>query len=115
MNNIVVNDKSKKITWLSRNYLFAVTTMIVLLNVTLYAVHGSHLGDYAIRSNWGKFTVDNLFQALVNSYEHSNWQHCLLICSAFCRGNLSGAQTRQSAVSDIYVYNVRLYGICNMH
>ena len=78
INNIAVNDKSKKITWLSRNYFFAVTTMIVLLNVILYAVHGSHLGDYAIRSNWGKFTVDNLFQALVNSYEHSNWQHCLL-------------------------------------
>ena len=44
--------------------------MIVLLNVTLYAVHGSHLGDSAIHSNWGKFTVDNLFQALVNSFEH---------------------------------------------
>lgn len=78
IDNIVVNDKSKKITRLSRNYFFVVTATIVLLNIILYAVYGSYLGNYEIIPVWGKFTVNNLFQALVNSYEHSNWQHCLL-------------------------------------
>lgn len=73
-----LDDKSKKITWLNRNYFFVTTVFIVLLNIIIYAVHGSNTGNFSVTPNWGKFSVANLFQALVNSYSHFNWQHCLL-------------------------------------
>ena len=49
-----------------------------MLNIILYAVYGSETGDFSIRPVWGNFSVNNLFQAFVNSYTHSNWQHVLL-------------------------------------
>ena len=76
---VCLDDKSKKITVLNRNYFFVVTVFIVLLNIIVYAVHGSDTGRfYNSPSNWSKFSVNNLFQALVNSYTHFNWQHTLL-------------------------------------
>lgn len=73
-----LDDKSKTVTWLNRNYFFIVTVFIVLLNIIVYAVHGSDTGNFKVRPNWGTFSVSNLFHALVRSYTHSNWQHCLL-------------------------------------
>lgn len=73
-----LDDKSKKITWLNRNYFFVTTVFIVLLNIIIYAVlDGKHV-YCSVNPNGGKFSVANLFQALVNSYTHANWQHCLL-------------------------------------
>lgn len=74
-----LDDKSKPITWLNRNYYFVTTVFIVLLNIIIYSVHGSNTGNFAEKwPPWGKFSIANLFQALVNSYTHANWQHCLL-------------------------------------
>ena len=76
---ICLDDKSKKLTVLNRNYFFAVTVFIVLLNIIVYAVHGSDTGNFLIRNpKWHSFSVKNLFQALVDSYTHFNWQHTLL-------------------------------------
>ena len=75
---VFLDDKSKKLSWLNRNYYFVTTVFIVLLNIIIYAVYGSNTKGFYVRPNWGKFSVANLFQALVNSYSHSNWQHCLL-------------------------------------
>ena len=75
---VCLDDKSKKLTVLNRNYFFAVTVFIVLLNIIVYAVHGPNTGEFSVRPNWGRFSVNNLFQALVNSYSHANWQHTLL-------------------------------------
>lgn len=49
------------------------------------AVCGSDTGDFSVRPEWGSFSVNNLFQTLVNSYTHSNWQHTLLnmLCFLF--------------------------------
>ena len=55
------------------------TVFIVLLNVIVYAVHGSNTGNFGNRYQpWGTFAVGNLFQSLVDSYTHANWQHALL-------------------------------------
>ena len=80
MKNFVwLDDKSKTVTWLNRKYFFAITVFIVLLNIIIYAVHGSNTGNFAeTPPHWGEFSVANLFQSLVNSYTHANWQHCLL-------------------------------------
>ncbi|MCH5148050.1 MAG: rhomboid family intramembrane serine protease [Clostridiales bacterium] len=76
---ICLDDKSKKLTVLNRNYVFVVTVFIVLLNIIVYAVHGSDTGEfYTYPPQWHTFSVKNLFQALVNSYTHANWQHTLL-------------------------------------
>lgn len=76
---ICLDDKSKKLTVLNRNYFFVVTVFIVLLNIIVYAVHGSDTGEfYTYPPQWHTFSVKNLFQALVNSYTHANWQHTLL-------------------------------------
>ncbi|MDE7440038.1 MAG: rhomboid family intramembrane serine protease [Clostridia bacterium] len=74
-----LDEKNKTVNLLNRNYFFVTTVFIVLLNIIVYAVHGSAT-KYFIDSypHWGEFSVSNLFQALVNSYTHSNWQHCLL-------------------------------------
>lgn len=75
---ICLDDKSKKLTVLNRNYFFVVTVFIVLLNIIVYAVHGSNTGEFYTYPEWGTFSVNNLFQALINSYSHANWQHTLL-------------------------------------
>lgn len=72
------DEKGKKVNWLNRNYFFVTTVFIVLLNIIVYAVHGSDTGDFKVRPVWGSFSVNNLFQSLVDSYTHGNWQHCLL-------------------------------------
>lgn len=78
-NCVILDDKSKQLSWLNRNYFFVTTVFIVLLNIIIYAVHGSNTGNFAkIPPKWGTFSIANLFQALVNSYTHANWQHCLL-------------------------------------
>lgn len=73
-----LDDKNKAVNWFNRNYYFVVTTFIVLLNIIIYAVYASHTPNFSVRPNWGRFSVANLFEALVNSYTHGNWQHCLL-------------------------------------
>lgn len=76
---VCLDDKSKKITILNRNYFFVVTVFIVLLNIIVYAVHGSGTGNFGARyQRWNTFAVGNLFQSLVDSYTHANWQHTLL-------------------------------------
>lgn len=75
---VFIDDKSKTITWLNRNYFFITTVFIVLLNIIIYAVHGSDTKIFQVKPYWGQFSVANLFQALVNSYTHANWQHTLL-------------------------------------
>ena len=81
----ILNDGCKCTTWRNANYCFAVTVAIVLLNIILYAICDSDTGDFSVRPDWGSFSVNNLFQALVNSYTHSNWQHTLLnmLCFLF--------------------------------
>lgn len=73
-----VNDTGKRLTWTTRNYFFLGTFFIVFLNLFIYAVCKSETYFFAVLPDWGKFSVNNLFQALVNSYTHINWQHVLL-------------------------------------
>lgn len=73
-----INCKGKKLSWRNRNYYFIATITIVLLNIVLYAALGSYWGNISVRPQWGKFSVANLVQSLLNSYRHGNWQHVLL-------------------------------------
>lgn len=74
----LLNDGCKSTARRNANYCFAATAAIASLNIILYAVRGSDTGDFSVDPVWGSFSVNNLFQALVNSYSHLNWQHVLL-------------------------------------
>ena len=73
-----LDDKSKQLNWLNRNYFFVTTVFIVLLNIIVFAVHGNDYANFSVPTQYGNFSVANLFQALINAYNHTNWQHCLL-------------------------------------
>ena len=71
-----LDEKGKRLTWWNRNYYFATTVLIVLLNIVLFAAWDKP--RISIHSNWGQFSVVNLVQALINTYWHLTWQHVLL-------------------------------------
>ncbi len=71
-----LDEKNKNLTWWNRNYYFVTTVFITLLNIILYAACDKPW--IAIRPDWYSFSVENLVQALINTYWHLNWQHVLL-------------------------------------
>ncbi len=104
----ILNDGCKSTAWRNANYCFAVTAAIVLLNIILYAVYGSETGDFSIRPVWGNFSVNNLFQAFVNSYTHSNWQHVLLNMLCFLIAGIYLLQRRKRDITNIVAGAVML-------
>ena len=74
----ILNDQSKHITRLNKNYFFATTLLIVLINILFYAFRVTNDLDFEVRPVWGGFSWANLWQALINTYTHFTWQHCLL-------------------------------------
>lgn len=43
-----------------------------------FATCGRDTGDISVRPNWGRFSVNNLMQTVLNTFTHFNWQHTLL-------------------------------------
>lgn len=75
-----------------RNWFFATTVAIVLLNVILYAALGGEWhqvsGNYdAMYGHWhDTLFFTNLLQTFLSAFSHANWQHTLLnmLCFAVC-------------------------------
>lgn len=44
----------------------------------IFATCGRDTGDISVRPNWGRFSVNNLMQTVLNTFTHFNWQHTLL-------------------------------------
>lgn len=74
----ILNDARKNTTKRTANYFFVVTIVIVLINVIVFAVCGGDTGDISVRPDWGRFSVNNLMQTVINTFTHFNWQHTLL-------------------------------------
>lgn len=74
----VLNDTRKNTTKRTANYFFVVTIAIILINVIIFATCGRDTGDISVRPNWGRFSVNNLMQTVLNTFTHFNWQHTLL-------------------------------------
>lgn len=83
-----VDDKNKKLSWYSRNYLFLGTLTIITLNILLFALLGNYFTDGIGGQHiwYGKLDLSNIFRVFLNAFEHSNWQHVLLnmLCFSFC-------------------------------
>lgn len=74
----IIDDTGKKLTPATRNWFYAVTVLIALANILMFAVYGSDVPGISHRPGWGTFSVNNLLQALINTFSHANRQHVLL-------------------------------------
>ncbi len=83
-----INDRNKKLTWWNKNYYFAATITVVVINIALFMFLGSSwerfIGIdrinneiYVIKWDYVLF-FDNIIRNFLNCYSHSNWQHVLL-------------------------------------
>ena len=77
----IFDDNSKKLHWWNRNYFFACTIAVVLVNILLYGLCGDDW-QWQFKNgsgHWGQVLDFNIFvRVFMNSYSHSNWQHVLL-------------------------------------
>lgn len=86
-----INDDTKKLYWWNRNYFFAGTLLVVLINILIQVITPKHLWFYKwVPHSWTSvLSFFNLFQHFVSAFLHSNWQHvllnmlCFLICGAW--------------------------------
>lgn len=87
----IIDDGTKKLTALNRNYFFIVTVAFVVLCVTLHACLGDEwsvqIRPYETnRFGFKIYKGNSLLYSLLNSFSHANWQHCLLnmLCFFIC-------------------------------
>lgn len=87
-----IDDNTRPLYWWNRNYFFAGTILVVLVNVIVYAVAPNRewLNAMPTGGTWGStLTFQRLFRHFASSFAHFNWQHvllnmlCFLICGAW--------------------------------
>ena len=82
------DDKCKRTKWYNKNYFFVGTLIIIAINIILYWQYGNDFNNYIGGEHiwYDKFVFDNFFRAILNAFEHANWQHVLLnmLCFLFC-------------------------------
>jgi len=84
----IIDDKSKKITRWNKNYFFAATAFVIVLNLALFFFAGANWeriigsdnpADSSHTSNWSAvFRFDNIIRGFLNCYSHSSTQHVAL-------------------------------------
>lgn len=88
-----IDDESRKLYWWNRNYFFAGTVCVVLINLIVQAC-GSDLNWFHMlmieNSSWNSvLSFKNLWLNFVSAFMHLSWQHtllnmiCFLICGAW--------------------------------
>ena len=86
----VIDDETKKLHWWNRNYFFAGTVFIVLLNIIIFACIPDNQWLYEWRNlsfeSWRPMSIGNVAKLFASSFIHSTWQHCLLnmLCFLIC-------------------------------
>ena len=88
----IIDDEAKKLHWWNRNYFFAGTVFVVLLNIIIYAADPRQdwFWNWQVNSHWtSELSFGNLCQQFVSAFLHVSWQHvllnmlCFLICGAW--------------------------------
>ncbi len=76
------DDKCKNVKWWNRNYFYAGTIFIVLLNILLFACGGSdweNVVDPTTGHHWHEvFYFTPTIRVFLSAFSHANWQHVLL-------------------------------------
>lgn len=84
----IIDDSTKKLHWWNRNYFYATTIAVVLVNVILYGTLGGNWENpYGGKHIWySTLDLSNFVRAFFNCFSHSNWQHVLLnmLCFFIC-------------------------------
>ena len=84
----IIDDNTKKLHWWNRNYFFAATIVIALVNIILFGALGDRWQWEFDPDSTFYSTLDfsNMIRAFMNSFSHENWQHVLLnmLCFFLC-------------------------------
>ena len=76
-----IDDSTKKLNWWNKNYFFAVTVLVIIVNVSLYGALGNRWEHFK-GNRYGDWTAvlnfDNIIRNFLNCFSHENWQHTLL-------------------------------------
>lgn len=102
-----LDEKNKRLNWRNRNYYFVTTVFIVLLNIVLFAAWDKP--RIMIRPQWNSYFIDNLIQALINTYWHANWQHVLLNMLCFFIAGLYLERKQRSLKFFLFVIVMSLF------
>ena len=86
-----IDDETKKIRWWNRNYFFAGTVLVVIINILIYAFMPDQWWFVDWKGGvWNSvLSFDTLLKQFVSAFLHANWQHvllnmlCFLICGAW--------------------------------
>ncbi len=75
----VIDDKNKKLTWYNRNYFFAGTIIVIVVNILIFYFLGNDWEKVFKMSQDGTkaFNCANLIRLFMNAYSHSDWPHVL--------------------------------------
>ena len=72
------NDRTKKINWWNRNYLFIGTFIIIAVILCLYGTGvDRHIGNPEDYDWYGFANLSNFFQNFVNCFFHLDWPHVI--------------------------------------
>jgi rhomboid protease GluP len=83
----IIDNAGKLLTRRNRNFFFAGTVAIIVINILLFAILGD--GDnwcytfYNPNVEWEGFVPLNLLAALTSSFGHVSWEHVLMNMFAF--------------------------------
>ena len=74
-----IDDKNKTVRWYNRNYFYAGTILLILVNVILFWQLGNGwcFKLYDANANWGDFRFINFLNIAFTSLSHSSWEHVL--------------------------------------
>lgn len=74
----IIDDTNKKLYWFNRNYFFATTILVVIVNIMLHGLCGANWSTLVRTLRLGIFV-----KSFLNSFAHANWQHVLLNMLSF--------------------------------
>lgn len=80
------DDKHKEVHWYNRNWFFATTILIVVINIVLYATLGPMWQRdrlYDSTAVWEDFEMGNVLSIFGAAFAHLSWQHVLLNMLSF--------------------------------
>ena len=109
----ILNDARKVTTKRTANYFFVVTIAVALINVLVFAAFGFDTGDIIVLPDWGRFSVNNLLQTVINTFTHFNWQHTLLNMLCFLIAGMY-LERKKGSLPFLFFYGAGgiFYGVC---
>ena len=74
-----IDDSTKNLKWFNRNFFYAGTVVILLINIVAFLVGGNDWAPGCVYAGWTDvLSFENIVAAFLSAFEHSNLQHCLL-------------------------------------